>query len=46
MTTVFVTGGTGVLGRATIPQLIASGFTVRALSRGEANDATYPCPER
>jgi 2-alkyl-3-oxoalkanoate reductase len=39
MTTVFVTGGTGVLGRAAIPQLVASGFIVRALSRGEANDA-------
>src|SRR5215211_6033000 len=39
MTTVFVTGATGVLGRATIPQLLASGYTVRALSRGEANDA-------
>jgi 2-alkyl-3-oxoalkanoate reductase len=40
MTTIFVTGATGVLGRATIPQLRASGQTVRALSRGEANDAT------
>ena len=39
MTTVFVTGATGVLGRATVPQLVASGYTVRALSRGEANDA-------
>ena len=39
MTTVFVTGATGVLGRATVPQLLASGYTVRALSRGEANDA-------
>jgi nucleoside-diphosphate-sugar epimerase len=39
MATVFVTGATGVLGRATIPQLLASGHTVRALSRGEANDA-------
>src|SRR5215216_5587988 len=38
MTTVFVTGATGVLGRATIPQLLASGYTIRALSRGEAND--------
>jgi nucleoside-diphosphate-sugar epimerase len=38
MTTVFVTGATGVLGRATIPQLLASGYTVRALARGEAND--------
>src|SRR5215217_3797421 len=40
MTTVFVTGATGVLGRATVPQLLASGYTVRALSRGEANDAS------
>jgi nucleoside-diphosphate-sugar epimerase len=39
MATVFVSGGTGVLGRATIPQLLASGHTVRALTRGEANDA-------
>src|SRR5829696_889228 len=39
MTTVFVTGATGVLGRATIPQLLASGHAVRALSRGAANDA-------
>jgi nucleoside-diphosphate-sugar epimerase len=39
MATVFVSGATGVLGRATVPQLLASGHTVRALSRGEANDA-------
>src|SRR5215216_6072253 len=39
MTTVFVTGATGVLGHATVPQLLASGYTVRALSRGEVNDA-------
>ncbi len=39
MSTVFVTGGTGVLGRATIPQLLAAGYSVRALSRSEANDA-------
>ena len=39
MTTVFVTGATGVLGRATIPQLLASGYTIRALSRGAAHDA-------
>src|SRR5215216_7049125 len=39
MTTVFVTGATGVLGHATVPQLLASGYTVRALSRGEASDA-------
>src|SRR5918998_2278614 len=39
MATVFVSGATGVLGRATIPQLLASGHAVLALSRGEANDA-------
>jgi nucleoside-diphosphate-sugar epimerase len=39
MATVLVTGATGVLGRATIPQLLASGHAVRAISRGEANDA-------
>jgi nucleoside-diphosphate-sugar epimerase len=39
MATVFVTGATGVLGRATIPQLLASGYTVRALARTEENDA-------
>src|SRR5919107_3263882 len=38
--TLFVSGATGVIGRATVPRLLASGFTVRALSRGEANDAT------
>ncbi|HLL50713.1 MAG TPA: NAD(P)-dependent oxidoreductase, partial [Thermomicrobiales bacterium] len=39
MSTLFVTGATGVLGRATIPQLLAAGYTVRALSRREGNDA-------
>jgi nucleoside-diphosphate-sugar epimerase len=39
MATVFVTGPTGVLGRATIPQLVANGHVVRALSRSDANDA-------
>jgi nucleoside-diphosphate-sugar epimerase len=39
MKTVFVTGATGVLGHATVPQLIGSGYTIRALSRGETNDA-------
>jgi 2-alkyl-3-oxoalkanoate reductase len=38
MATVFVTGPTGVLGRATIPRLLAGGHTVRALSRSAAND--------
>ena len=39
MATLFVSGATGVLGRATVPQLLSSGHTVRALSRGEGNDA-------
>jgi nucleoside-diphosphate-sugar epimerase len=39
MSTIFVTGPTGVLGRATIPLLVARGDMVRALSRSEANDA-------
>ena len=39
MSTIFVTGPTGVLGRATTPLLVASGYAVRALSRSEANDA-------
>lgn len=39
MSTIFVTGPTGVLGRATIPLLVARGDTIRALSRSEANDA-------
>jgi nucleoside-diphosphate-sugar epimerase/uncharacterized protein YjeT (DUF2065 family) len=37
--TLFVSGATGVIGRATVPQLLASGHTVRALSRSETNDA-------
>ncbi len=39
MPTVFVTGATGVLGRATLPRLIAAGYSVRALSRSSRNDA-------
>jgi nucleoside-diphosphate-sugar epimerase len=31
---VFVTGGTGVLGRSTIPKLVAAGHQVTALARG------------
>jgi nucleoside-diphosphate-sugar epimerase len=34
-----VTGPTGVLGRATIPLLIAAGYQVKALSRSTANDS-------
>ena len=30
---VFLTGGTGVIGRPTVTQLIAAGHTVRARSR-------------
>jgi len=36
---IFVTGATGVLGRATIPVLLDLGYSVRALSRSESNDA-------
>jgi 2-alkyl-3-oxoalkanoate reductase len=36
---VFVTGGTGVLGRGAVRQLVQEGHTVRALSRSDANDA-------
>jgi nucleoside-diphosphate-sugar epimerase len=39
MATVFITGATGVLGRATIPLLLAKGYAVRALSRSAENDA-------
>jgi nucleoside-diphosphate-sugar epimerase len=39
MSTIFVTGATGVLGRATLPLLLAAGHSVRALARSEANDA-------
>ncbi|MFN8594196.1 MAG: NAD(P)-dependent oxidoreductase [Thermomicrobiales bacterium] len=38
MATIFVTGPTGVLGRATIPRLLAAGYRVRALSRSVEND--------
>src|SRR5438128_1771871 len=36
---VLVTGGTGVIGHGVIPQLIASGHTVRLLSRHADEDA-------
>ena len=36
---VFVTGGTGVLGTPVVRKLLAAGYTVRALSRSEANRA-------
>ena len=35
---VFVTGATGVLGRATVPLLVAAGHRVRGMSRSERND--------
>jgi 2-alkyl-3-oxoalkanoate reductase len=34
---IFVTGATGVLGKAVVPRLLADGHGVRALSRSEAN---------
>ncbi len=34
---IFITGATGVLGKAVVPRLIADGHTVSALSRSEAN---------
>jgi nucleoside-diphosphate-sugar epimerase len=37
--TLFVTGGTGVLGRPTVPRLVAAGYRVRAVARGEAKAA-------
>jgi len=36
MATVLVTGGTGTLGRALVPQLLAAGHEVRVLSRRES----------
>ena len=40
MLRIFVAGGTGVLGRRVIPELIASGFRVTASSRSEQARAT------
>jgi uncharacterized protein YbjT (DUF2867 family) len=36
MSTILVTGGTGTLGRALVPQLVAAGHRVRVLSRRQA----------
>ena len=36
---VFLTGGSGFVGRATIRQLLANGYEIVALSRSEASDA-------
>jgi nucleoside-diphosphate-sugar epimerase len=36
----FLTGGTGALGRAAVPQLVAAGHTVRAVARNERKAAT------
>jgi len=36
MTKVLVTGASGFIGRETLPLLVAAGFEVHALSRGEA----------
>jgi len=35
---IFITGATGVLGRATVPLLINAGYTVRGLARSQANE--------
>jgi uncharacterized protein YbjT (DUF2867 family) len=34
----FVTGATGVIGKALVPQLVAAGHQVSALSRAPRND--------
>jgi nucleoside-diphosphate-sugar epimerase len=39
---IFVTGATGVLGKAVIPRLIADGHTVRALSRARVDPRGRP----
>ena len=38
MTTMLITGATGVLGRATIPALLDAGYHVKALSRSDFRD--------
>jgi len=40
MSTAFVTGGSGFVGRSLIPYLIGKGYRVRALARSEAASRT------
>ena len=40
MLRIFVAGGTGVIGRRVIPELVASGFRVTASSRSDKSRAT------
>ncbi|TAJ75027.1 NAD-dependent epimerase/dehydratase family protein, partial [bacterium] len=39
---VFITGGTGYLGRALIPELLGRGHAVRALARAESQQRLPP----
>ncbi|HEV7631811.1 MAG TPA: NAD-dependent epimerase/dehydratase family protein [Steroidobacteraceae bacterium] len=43
---VFVTGGTGYMGRALIPALLARGYRVRALARAGSTARVPPGAER
>src|SRR5579863_5412715 len=38
MMNIFVTGATGVLGKALVPRLVKAGYTVSAMSRTPEND--------
>lgn len=44
MPRVLVTGGTGTLGRALVPRLVAEGYTVRVMSRSSSPPADWPEP--